>query len=396
MFGSISNWINTNIPQNIPTMPNMPAMPTMQMPAMPTMPQMNLNPFKKGEETGSATTPKEGEEVPITQTEIVEQEQTSIPETKLDIQVDLNNIEPVVEKQPEQEANPDGTNVDPDAEGNEHKFGVNLGGIHPTKAMGAAKDLGNNIGSTIFSFGKNVSSNVRKTASNLKEVIEKKTLIGEFSKENEKFINEKKEQKRKEDTMIPPWVGYNEEEKMKEQILALSLDSRNFLRSPPVGVDFPFDFNLAYPVASATLEEDPNLNEMRFKLVPKQINEETFWRNFFYRVSLIKQSAQLDQLNTENQNQIEGDEQNSDKKVSGNEANNVNESLNNNEFVSDSYEQAALNDEDLKNELKQLKLNSKKENDLDESEWDNELPEDIDSLSVEEIEKEINQMIGKH
>lgn len=75
----------------------------------------------------------------------------------------------------------------------------------------------------LFSFGKNASTNVMKTASNLKDVIEKKTLIGEFSKENEKFINDKKSQKRKEDTMIPPWVGYNEEEKMKEQILALSL-----------------------------------------------------------------------------------------------------------------------------------------------------------------------------
>lgn len=231
--------------------------------------------------------------------------------------------------------------------------------------------------------------------------LKKKTLIGEFSKENEKFINEKKEQKRKEDTMIPPWVGYNEEEKMKEQILALSLDSRNFLRSPPVGVDFPFDFNLAYPVALATLEEDPNLKEMRFKLVPKQIAEETFWRNFFYRVSLIKQSAQLDQLNTENtenQNQIGGGDENASatKKSPGTEAHNANESLNNNEFVSDSYNhEAALNDEDLKNELKQLKLNNKKD-DLDDSEWDKELPEDIDSLSVEEIEKEINQMIGKN
>ena len=37
----------------------------------------------------------------------------------------------------------------------------------------------------LFSFGKNASTNVMKTASNLKDVIEKKTLIGEFSKENE-------------------------------------------------------------------------------------------------------------------------------------------------------------------------------------------------------------------
>ena len=37
---------------------------------------------------------------------------------------------------------------------------------------------------------------------------------------------------------------------------------------------------------------------------------------------------------------------------------NINESLNTNEFVSDSYDHEALNDEDLKNELKQLKLNN--------------------------------------
>ena len=30
-----------------------------------------------------------------------------------------------------------------------------------------------------------------------------------------------------------------------------------------------------------------------------------------------------------------------------------------------------------------------------EGEWDKELPEDLDSISPEELEKEINQMIGK-
>ena len=31
-----------------------------------------------------------------------------------------------------------------------------------------------------------------------------------------------------------------------------------------------------------------------------RINEETFWRNYFYRVSLIKQSTQLTALTHEN------------------------------------------------------------------------------------------------
>jgi hypothetical protein len=68
------------------------------------------------------------------------------------------------------------------------------------------------------------------------------------------------------------------------------------LRSPPNGVEFPFDFNVAYPIALAILEEDPNLKELRFRLVPQKIKEKQFWCNYFYRVSLIKQSIQLDSL----------------------------------------------------------------------------------------------------
>lgn len=48
------------------------------------------------------------------------------------------------------------------------------------------------------------------------------TIIGDFSKENEKFVNEKKNQQRKEDAAVPPWVGLNEEDRIKEEIMALS------------------------------------------------------------------------------------------------------------------------------------------------------------------------------
>lgn len=409
MFGSVSNWINNKLPQNIPTvsMPSMPnvSMPTVSMPTMPHMPDLfGKNKNQNNEETAAVSTTSDTNTTSETQPAAVSEEKIpniTQPEPVSETKQDLNQIEPVVDES--KPANGEATEGGEEAEKNDQKFGINIG-IDPTKALGNVKDIGNNIGSMLFSFGKNASSNVMKTASNLKDVIEKKTLIGDFSKENEKFINEKKNQKRKEDTMIPPWVGYHEEEKMKEQILALSSDSRNFLRSPPVGVDFQFDFNLAYPVAMATLEEDPNLKEMRFKLVPKQINEEQFWRNYFYRVSLIKQSAQLDQLNTENQNSnTSGDDStsSSSNKKSGvtkqESGAHQNDSITTNEFVSDSYDQQeAFNDEDLKNELKQLKLNNKKQDDLEDGEWDKDLPEDIDSLSVEEIEKEINQMIGKN
>jgi len=38
-------------------------------------------------------------------------------------------------------------------------------------------------------------------------------------------------------------------------------------------------------------DEDPNLRKMRYQLVPKQLTEFRFWRNYFYLVALIKQSV---------------------------------------------------------------------------------------------------------
>jgi hypothetical protein len=165
-----------------------------------------------------------------------------------------------------------------------------------TKAISTAKEWG----SYLYSFGKTATQTVAKTAvetaKNLKDTVEEKTIIGQFNKEQEKFVTEQREKKSKSEAAVPPWVGYNEEEAMKTQILALSSDKRNFLRNPPSGVQFQFDFESSFPIATVMLQEDPNLKARRFELVPKQVKEEVFWRNYFYRVSLIKQSAQLTSL----------------------------------------------------------------------------------------------------
>lgn len=406
MFGSISNWINTNIPQ-VPTvnMPNisMPNMPNISMPTMPNMPSINMpninmpninipDIFNKNKE-GDATTAEQqqtGDEQQVTSAQ--QQQEQQIKESVADATAD--------QQQPTTSA--DAAAAAAEAGDDAQKFNLNPLDIDAKKTLGQAKELTSNFGNMLFSLGKNASNNMMKTATHLKDVIEKKTIIGDFNKENEKFVNEKKVQQRREDSALPPWVGYNEEDILKEQILELSQDSRNFLRSPPPGVDYNFDFNLAYPIALVTLEEDKNLKDMRFKLVPKHINEESFWRNYFYRVSLIKQSTQLDQLNNENQNSNNNSNDEDEPtpkqtvapKLSAS-TNQQNESMGagNNEFVSDSYDHEALNDQDLQEELKQLKLDNKKTDDLED--WDKELPEDLDSISAEELEKEINQMIGK-
>lgn len=63
----------------------------------------------------------------------------------------------------------------------------------------------------------------------------------DFNKEQEKFISENK----KSDAVLAPWEGYQDEEQLKEQILALSKDKRNFLRAPPAGAQFEFDYTVS-------------------------------------------------------------------------------------------------------------------------------------------------------
>lgn len=157
-----------------------------------------------------------------------------------------------------------------------------------------AKDVAKNVGSFLFSFASVATSTAYKVKDSVKETVEKQSIIGDFKKQQDEFVKEKNCKRR--ETAVPPWVGYNEEETMKNQILALSTDERNFLRDPPSGVPFHFESDSMYPVALATLQEDKNLSKMRFQLVPKKISEERFWRNYFYRVSLIKQSTQLTSL----------------------------------------------------------------------------------------------------
>ncbi|XP_075587467.1 synapse-associated protein 47kD isoform X2 [Dermatophagoides farinae] len=154
------------------------------------------------------------------------------------------------------------------------------------KAIESAKYFGNFIANVASKAGQTVTA----TAKQLKSTVENVGLMQDFTKEQQEFI---KEHGGKTDLAEPPWIGCDDEEKVKVEILSLSQDKRNFVRSPPAGVEFPFDMNDSYPVALALLREDPELAKMRYEIVPKLVNEETFWKNYFYRVSLIKQDPNL-------------------------------------------------------------------------------------------------------
>jgi hypothetical protein len=269
---------------------------------------------------------------------------------------------------------------------------------NPEAAAGTNKDL-----TQMFN---DLSSTVIKGAQQLKHAVEEKSIISNFTKEHEKFLTEKRTQQRREEAAVPPWVGYVEEEEMKKQILALSKEKRNFIRSPPPGANYHFDMAAVYPVALATLDVDENLKQMRFDLVPKQINEETFWRNYFYRVSLIKQSTQLSALTHENANTQSTDDTHASsgdrKRIASDSHDKTNDM--NQEFVSEDYDTSAVSMDDIRREIEQLTVTKKNPNasnskkagspDADEADWDKALTEELDNVTAEELEAQINQMLA--
>lgn len=273
------------------------------------------------------------------------------------------------------------------------------------------------LGGYIFSFAssatKKISESVVETAQTIKKSVEEgkidgiidKTFLGDFQKEQEKFVQEKKS--KKSEAAVPPWVGYNEEETIQQQILALSADKRNFLRDPPAGVHFHFDMEQMYPLASVMLEEDQLLNRMRFDLVPKHVKEDVFWRNYFYRVSLIKQSAQLTALAAQQQ-QKDGEDRgasvspedvvltdvrpktppvsiSSIQKPPQEDEEEMSTSPGVSEFVSDAFDATAIDQEDLRKEMEQLVLDKKDSvstPDDESADWEKELQQELQEYEV--------------
>ncbi|OCT95017.1 hypothetical protein XELAEV_18012702mg [Xenopus laevis] len=293
-----------------------------------------------------------------------------------------------------------------------------------------AKDFGSYLLNFASVATKKLSESVAETAQTIKKSVEEgkidgiidKTIIGDFQKEQEKFLQEKNF--KKSDASVAPWVGYNEEETIQQQILALSADRRNFLRDPPAGVHFNFDFEQMYPVALVMLQEDELLNRMRFDLVPKLVKEDVFWRNYFYRVSLIKQSAQLTALAAQQQAAEETDKVNGRQNggdleetvrpktppvtiksplKNSEEEEEISTSPGVSEFVSDAFDACNLNQEDLRKEMEQLVLDKKDEADKAEDEtedWIKELQDVVqeyevvtDKMKDDNWDKEIEELL---
>lgn len=88
----------------------------------------------------------------------------------------------------------------------------------------------------MFTMANKAGQSVSATAKQIKKTVESTNLLSDFTKEQQEFIKE--HGGNIENGADPPWVGCDDEEEMKKQILSLSQDKRNFVRQPPSGVQF--------------------------------------------------------------------------------------------------------------------------------------------------------------
>ncbi|XP_043675707.1 synapse-associated protein of 47 kDa isoform X2 [Vespula pensylvanica] len=252
----------------------------------------------------------------------------------------------------------------------EDKEGQQPFGAVSTKALAGAKSLGGFLYSAVNKAGKTVV----EASVKIKKTVEENRLIAELNKEQEAFIASKQDGKGE---AVAPWVGAPNEDVLREECLSLSTERRNFTRAPPPDVEFAWDFEAIQPVARATLALDPNLEKMRYELVPKVVSEDEFWRNYFYRVSLLRQSHELNAM--ANQQQSENPNQNLSttdsmdhtqvQVTTGQETSSTVTTGNNNtladspghEFVSDSMRVSDTDLEEVREGMKKLGMQPSKE-----------------------------------
>jgi len=99
------------------------------------------------------------------------------------------------------------------------------------------------------------------------------------------------------DGSVPPWQTLSEqfailEEELKARILALSAQQSLFTTAAAeqhrAATRHRSVLPGCLPMATAALEADPQLAQLRFRLVPRRLSEEDFWQVYFWHVATAK------------------------------------------------------------------------------------------------------------
>ncbi|KAM9978624.1 hypothetical protein ACTFIY_012372 [Dictyostelium cf. discoideum] len=210
---------------------------------------------------------------------------------------------------------------------------------------------------------KKFGSSVQSFASNVYQKIEEET----------KKLVEEGPNTYSDCSMMPPWMDFQLEDKSKqteirEKLLDVKMSRSTFLQSPPIDADYFQEFDdYLVKIATVSLKYDPILQKIRFHFVPKLISEEQFWKNWYYRITLLKKQYNI----TTSTNDIKP---NKDEKEDNN-----NNNINNNNNNSNSNNNNNNNNNSANKEL------SPSQDETDIGKWEKELQSELDNFDINDV-----------
>jgi hypothetical protein len=182
--------------------------------------------------------------------------------------ITTSDIEPRTTTTETQLSQDSANGAEPRGEGDKNSQFAAIAADAEAVAQKAAKGA-QKFGTFLFSMANKAGQTVTQTAKQVKQAVESTSMLNDLTREQQEFVREHGGSLQAGEL---PWMDGTDENGsayIREQILSLSQDKRNFVRAPPSDSDFKFDPKSCYPIALSLLKEDPNLNKMRYELVPK-------------------------------------------------------------------------------------------------------------------------------
>uniref|UniRef100_H2ZW26 Synapse associated protein 1 n=1 Tax=Latimeria chalumnae TaxID=7897 RepID=H2ZW26_LATCH len=327
----------------------------------------------------------------------------------------------------EEKGKEDDAKPDPEAEINTTQRGES----REEEAADPAQELlsqAKGIGSYLFSFAttatKKITESVSETAQTLKKsvevgnidgIIDKKTIIGDFQKEQDKFVQEK--QTKKTGTVGIKSLDYLPALCIQEKFLIMGYKKKSCLKQNPPTLFFFFFFRGCNELCLKNSLELHLLSVSVSSYMDKK--KKIGWGNYFWGGGLLKGLATAREENRAHH----WAERHSTKQTLSlsetmrpktppaaikkplkpqEEEEEISTSPGVSEFVSDSFDTCNLNQDDLRKEIEQLVLDKKEEVATEEEEsadWEKELQQELQDYEVvtekrdENWDKEIEEML---
>lgn len=171
--------------------------------------------------------------------------------------------------------------------------------IDTEKAKAAVKEAGQKLSGFMSGFAAKAKTAIATATAKPADPSSPSSPSSQPSQEGEKTTAATRSAELDDESM--PWFGMGSTPEataeLRDQILAMSTKKETFMEDPPEASAFKFDLPTSLEMALALLSVDPNLAKAQSSRMYAVLGEHRFWRNYFYRMSLVKQAFVFTELN---------------------------------------------------------------------------------------------------